>query len=119
MPLQPEHIAKAERNEKFAETVCKTKYYEWAITIIFYSALHYVDAVLAASGIHPENHTDRGDAMGVNPTLLRVREEYRLLETLSRNSRYRAMRIDENDLGKAQAAFGALRSHLRSRMGLK
>jgi uncharacterized protein (UPF0332 family) len=118
LPTQLEHIAIAERNEAFASTVAKTTYYEWAITIFFYSALHYVDAILAVSGINPENHTSRGDAIGVNQTLLQVRKEYRRLETLSRNARYRALKIDSGDLQEAQNAFGTLRAHLRNRMKL-
>jgi len=118
LPLQPEHISKAERNEKFAETVAKTAYLDWAVTIIFYAALHYVDAILAASSIHPDNHTQRDDAIGTNATLLKVRSEYRTLETLSQNARYRAMKIDGNDFAEAQRNFTVIRVHLRSRMKL-
>jgi hypothetical protein len=78
-----------------------------------------VDAILAVSVIHPETHTERNDAMGTNDTLRRIREEYRKLETLSRNARYRAMKIEPNDLHQAQASFGIIRAHLRSRMGIK
>lgn len=118
MPLNPEHIAKAERNEKFADTVSKTAYLDWAVTIIFYAALHYVDAILAVSAIHPDNHTQRDDAIGTNATLLTVRSEYRILETLSQNARYRSMTIEPNDLAEAQKNFGILRAHLRKRMGI-
>ena len=118
MPLQAEHISKADRNEAFAVTVSKTAYLDWAVTIIFYSALHYVDAVLAVSGIHPDNHAQRGAAIGTNATLRVVRGEYRILETLSQNARYRSMRIDGGDLQEAQKNFDTLKAHLRSRMGL-
>lgn len=118
MPVSAEHISKAERNEKFAETVSKTAYIEWAVTMLFYSALHYVDAILAASAVHPETHTQRGDAIGTNPTLQAVRAEYRILETLSKNARYRAMKIEPSDLDEAQRNFGVLRAHLRKRMSL-
>ena len=118
MPLKPEHISKAERNEKFAETVSKTAYLDWAVTIYFYAALHYVDAILAVSGVHPDSHTQRGDAIGTNVTLSVVRPEYRILETLSQNARYRSMKIEESDLQKARENFATLKTHLRSRMGL-
>jgi len=118
LPIQPEHISKAERNEKFAETVSKTAYLDWAVTVYFYAALHYVDAVLAVSGIHPDSHTQRVDAIGANITLSVVRPEYRLLETLSQNARYRAMKIENSDLQKSQDSFSILRAHLRGRMGL-
>lgn len=119
MPLKQEHISKAERNEKFAETVSKTAYLDWAVTILFYAALHYVDAILSVSGIHPDSHTQRDDAIGTNATLLVVRSEYRVLETLSQNARYRAMNIGPTDLTEAQNNFNTLRAHLRGRMALK
>jgi uncharacterized protein (UPF0332 family) len=118
LPLQQEHISKAERNEKFADTVSNTAYLDWAVTILFYAALHYVDAILAVSGIHPDSHSQRGDAMGTNATLSSVRAEYRILETLSQNARYRSMKIDGFDLKEAKDQFSTLRAHLRSRMKL-
>jgi uncharacterized protein (UPF0332 family) len=119
LSLKPEHISKAERNEKFAQTVAQTAYLDWAVTITFYSALHYVDAILAVSGVHPDSHTQRGDAIGTNATLRTVRPEYRILETLSQNARYRSMKIEPADLRRAQENFSTLRSHLRQRMGLE
>ncbi|HET9406793.1 MAG TPA: HEPN domain-containing protein [Candidatus Sulfotelmatobacter sp.] len=119
MPNKPEHIAKAESNQKLADTLSRGAYLDWAVTLLFYSALHYVDAILAVSGVNPETHTERGDAMGNNDTLKRIRPEYRTLETLSRNARYREMKIDPDDLQKARENFDPLCAHLRSRMGLK
>lgn len=118
MPLQQEHVSKAERNEKFAETVAKTAYLDWATTILFYAALHFVDAILAPSGIHPDNHTQRNEAIGNNATLLKIRSEYRTLETLSQNARYRSMNIDGGDLSQAQKAFATIRAHPRGRLGI-
>jgi uncharacterized protein (UPF0332 family) len=119
LPLKPDHISKAEHNEKLAETIGKTAYLDWAVTIIFYAALHYVDAILAASVVHPETHSERNDAIGTNATLMKIRPEYRTLETLSRNARYRSMKIEPTDLQEAQNNFSVLRAHLRSRLGLK
>ena len=119
MPLAPEHISKAEHNEKLADTLCKGSYLDWAVTVTFYAALHYVDAILAASVIHPETHTERNDAVGANATLQKVRAEYRTLETLSRNARYRSMKIEPADIQEAQNSFSALRAHLRNRMKLE
>lgn len=118
MPLKPEHISKAEHNEKLASTLSQTAYLDWAVTVIFYAALHYVDAILAASVVHPETHSERNDAIGTNATLMTIRAEYRILETLSRNARYRSMKINPEDLQQAQTNFSVLRTHLRGRMGI-
>ena len=119
MPIAPEHISKAERNEKIAETLSQTDFLDWAVTCFFYAALHYVDAVLAASVIHPEGHTERNEAIGTNHTLLKIRNEYRTLETLSRNARYRAMTIEPSDLHTARQNFDVLKAHLRGKLGIK
>jgi hypothetical protein len=118
LPKASEHISKAERNEKIADALSKTDFLDWTVTCLFYAALHYVDAILAASVIHPEGHTERNEAIGTNPSLLKIRNEYRTLETLSRNARYRAMTIEPSDLHIAQQSFDVLKAHLRSRLGI-
>ena len=120
MPTADEHIKKAARNENFAEFLAtKTKYIDWAVTMLFYAALHYVDAVLAASSIHPSKHAERKDAIERNDTVKRVYSEYRALETTSVNARYYAMPIDESDWHAVKPQFDTLRSHLRNRLGIK
>jgi hypothetical protein len=46
MPIPEKHFQKALYNEKFFNDI-KQNYTDWAITGIFYSALHLVDAFLA------------------------------------------------------------------------
>lgn len=119
MPSKEEHLLKAERNQKFAETLTATQYLDWAVTVLFYAALHYVDAVLAVSGIDPNDHTERQDAIVRNITLKRIYPEYRTLEVLSRNARYFSLRIEPEDWKRAKDAFDVLRAHIRGRMGIQ
>ena len=120
MPTKDEHLSKAARNEKFAEYLAeKTEYIDWGVTILFYAALHYMDAVLSVSAIDPRDHKARHTAIGVNDTLRRVYREYRLLETQSWNSRYSTIKIGPDQWHKCTQAFSILRAHIRSRLGLK
>jgi hypothetical protein len=120
LPTKDQHIKKAERNEVFAEFLAtKTKYLDWAVTVLFYAALHYIDAILAVSLADPEDHKERKAQMAVNDTTRRVYREYRLIETVSWNSRYFAMPIEAEDWNKVKPEFDALRGHIRSRLGLK
>lgn len=120
MPKKDEHVEKAERNEAFAEYLAtKSKYIDWAVTVLFYAAVHYIDAVLAVSQVHPEDHKERKAAIAVNDTLKIVYAEYRKLETLSWNARYFAMPITADDWNKIKPEFNALRGHIRSRLGLR
>jgi uncharacterized protein (UPF0332 family) len=119
LPTKDQHIQKAERNEKFAKRIAEnTGYFDWAVTVLFYAGLHYIDAVLAVSRIDPHKHEERQDSIQKNDTLRRVYSEYRMLETLSRNARYYAVEIDANDWHAADVEFNALRAHLRTRMNL-
>ena len=44
MPQPTEHIAQAEKNERLYDSLLGTEFNDWAITGLFYAALHYVDA---------------------------------------------------------------------------
>jgi hypothetical protein len=51
MPEASAHIEKAKHNEKFAVAVrgLNTEFLDWVVTAYFYSALHYLEAYLAAN----------------------------------------------------------------------
>ncbi len=51
MPETSAHIEKAEHNERFAMAVRElgTEYLDWVATAYFYSALHDLEAYLAAN----------------------------------------------------------------------
>ena len=120
MPSKDEHLEKAKRNETFAEFLAtKTKYHDWAATVLYYAALHYVDAILAVSQVDPPDHEQRHALIRRNDTLRRIYAEYRMLETLSRNARYFALPVTENDWNRVKPEFDALRGHIRSRLGVK
>lgn len=62
MGNKPGHINKAQHNNNFLNTFImeRTKYLDWAVVGIFYTALHYVDAYLATKGfIKINNHQQR------------------------------------------------------------
>ena len=58
MPTEKDHSTKAEYNETFFQKT-KNNYQDWAITGLFYSALHYVDALLSKKGHSVEDHKTR------------------------------------------------------------
>ncbi len=63
MPEASAHIEKAKHNEKFAVAVrgLSTEFLDWVVTAYFYSALHYLEAYLAANPMekHPSSHGER------------------------------------------------------------
>jgi len=97
MPKKGEHIKKAERNLKLSEEDIfnpeKTKYLAWYVTTLFYTAVHYVDSVLAMSGLpetmsHPRNHKDRDYLVRTVSPLSTVTTEYFVLKEASIKARY-------------------------------
>lgn len=57
-----EHLAKARHNERFLQELRldTTDFLDWAVTVAFYSALHYIDALLAYNhGFDPKDHRER------------------------------------------------------------
>src|SRR4051812_3688140 len=93
MPDRNRHIAQADTNERlYAHLVnLDPLYRDWQCTVLFYAALHHVDAFLATvplrpDGVHPTSHQQRQTVVYL---LLRpINEDYRRLEAASREARY-------------------------------
>lgn len=87
MPSLNQHLPLAESNERFAESIAAlpTRFPDWEITVLFYSALHYVDAFLSTQGIHPRNHDSRIRSIR---SYINAWEDYRDLYHLSLDARY-------------------------------
>jgi hypothetical protein len=62
---------------------------DWAVTLLFYTALHLINAVLIETGTAfdlPRDHLDRNIAIALK--LRPIYEDHRLLYRLSRTARY-------------------------------
>lgn len=90
MPRRDQHLARAEENESLAwsldqeSEVCR----DWAVTMFFYAALHYIDAFLAGKGLHPLNHKHRDGEIERNGSISEIWPDYRRLKDLSTQARY-------------------------------
>ncbi|HEV2989465.1 MAG TPA: hypothetical protein VG759_13575 [Candidatus Angelobacter sp.] len=110
MPSRDEHLAQAAKNRKLAETLAKTEFLDWAVTIYFYVTVHIIESYLAIHGYHSTNHDERRDYISRIPQLRNVIKEYLALERVSRQARYYAqpitpehLRIAEENLAKIEA----------------
>ena len=88
MPPGPEHqhVEKAKHNERFLETILTSTFYVWIVVVTFYTALHFVDALLAKKNYHPSSHHKRNQL--VAKFLPDVSEDYLVLYSRSRRVRY-------------------------------
>ena len=77
---------------------------EWEVTILFYSALHYVDASLATHEAHPKNHHERKALVA---SLTNFARYYDILFKRSMNARYHLYEFTPQEVDRIKA--GAFR----------
>ena len=74
-------------------------YLDWVVTVLFYTALHLVDQVLAYTlDLHPRNHRQRHAAIVRHPEMVSIYPDYRELEYQSRRSRYQGAQFTSQDI---------------------
>ena len=77
MPQPTEHIAQAEKNERLYDSLLGTEFNDWAITGLFYAALHYVDAyIVSRTGVSSPNHSSRNYLVDSTLSLTEIRPAY-------------------------------------------
>ena len=122
MPPEQKHSEKAARNEQLAasidasaenlnETVVFCR--GWAAVIVFYAALHHVDAYLVARGRPASNHNERFDAIKSDPKIRFILQQYRYLSSLSQTVRYGTLNFPPNAYSEATPYLEAVKSQLK------
>lgn len=117
MPALKKHIQQAEKNEEFFSSfnLKNTRFLDWAITALFYSALHYVDAYLATKSQHPFNHRDRGQWLTKEQNLKYIYYDYEELKNRSEDARYKIVQFPPCFVSSLKAKeFTHVKSHIRS-----
>lgn len=116
MPSRAEHLANEAANAAF-EIVAREQGAspEWATTVLFYRAVHLIEAYFASLGLHHTSHRQR------NATVARpipaALPDYLDLSELSRRARYEAPgAVNWQDHAEAREAFGVLERELRPRL---
>jgi hypothetical protein len=118
VPDRASHIDQAERNERLSLGLEGTTDTDWAVTTLFYAAVHLVDACLAP-GLHPREHRDRRDFVRLRADLRPIRTYYRELEDRSRDARYECVPFTQRAVVTLRSrSFEPLKRHLRSVLGL-
>ncbi len=103
MPSAQVHIDKARRNEEFytSHKLETCGFNEWAIVVLFYALMHYVDAVLnqdtSLSNYYrdPSGHADRKTAIAKCPALDQIANNYFNLYDRSREARYYLLNFND------------------------
>ncbi|MCC6236921.1 MAG: hypothetical protein IT299_05020 [Dehalococcoidia bacterium] len=116
MPSQAEHLRRADHDGHLVAQLTEAgEFQEWAIVVPAYRALHLVEAVFAASGIHHASHLARNRA--VRTELPEIALPYVNLQNLSRIARYDVDRtIDASLVESALAEFTIIETTLAGRL---
>ena len=122
------HRDKAIRNYSFftSTDLDNTSYPEWAVVVLFYECLHYVDAILwkdnslPADLRSPCDHWHRREALRNCPTLSNVAPFYLSLYDRSRDSRYTRLGISSTEYHKIKMrTIEPMRARLKGLLGIK
>ncbi len=114
MPNLADHILQARHNEEFYQVTDKNAFSDWAMTAIFYAALHYIDALLASLGtVDPGSHSVRDDQVHKRAELRPIANSYFRLKNRSRNARYCCMSFRPEELQRCfDVELASIRRHI-------
>jgi hypothetical protein len=115
-PTSADHLSKAEDNKQFGLGMIRTHHVSagWALTAMFYSAVHFAAAYLCTIGVTPETHGDRTDEILNRPELSEIYKNYRHLSDRSFNARYKFNIYGKHDVDQAIPSLERIEQHIRS-----
>ncbi|MHB8574674.1 MAG: hypothetical protein ACYDCQ_05020 [Dehalococcoidia bacterium] len=91
MPSEPAHVASYQSNAALSAKLEAGGDLDWAITTMFYAALHLVEAYFSRAGTHSSGHVQRKRLIQNHPTLGAIWAEYSELEQRSKDARYQCL----------------------------
>lgn len=101
MITRAQHLAQARANRAFYEELLdRPEYHDWALTVLFYAALHYVDAFLSPRD--PPNHWERNKLFAATPALRALWPKYRRLQDRSQDARYECYDPTREELARVR-----------------
>ena len=120
MPTADEHRAQASANREFYEEIggARSARPDWALTVLFYSAVHEIAALLAdqratvigmGAKWPVKHHGDRMDVLGKHGPWNRLGTHYSHFYGWSVKTRYDCEKPDEARLRKMEGVLQAIR----------
>lgn len=123
MPTASQHKVKAEHNRKFLDTISVQDFPDWVAVVAFYTAVHLMERVRAASG-HGDS-VDHGDRLAyIQRFHVTIHSQYHLLQNVSMLSRYQSRadfydQFQPEDIQKQilEDKLPAIESYVSERLG--
>lgn len=115
MPSKDQHVTKADGSAALASSFVldNQSRIDWALVMLFYAAMHYVEAYLAKSNVHLRSHTTRDNAISRDAALRKIFKEYSDLKYFGYNARYEVSGFKATDVTNvALKHYTTIKNHL-------
>lgn len=114
MPNKDEHIKKAQEDELFVDSLDfqKPGHLDWAITALFYAALHYIEAYFATRKFHSADHRTRDSSIQRDVSIRHLYKDYNELKNFSINARYYMVRFNATDVATLKPRLETIRREI-------
>jgi len=115
LPSRDEHVQKAKGNETFAASIRPENQtsIDWTLVVLFYAAVHYVEAYLAKHlAMHVRSHTTRDRYVGRESNLKKVFSAYGHLKFYGYNARYELDGFTVKDIQDAEKYLATVKAQI-------
>ncbi len=114
MPSKDQHVAKANHDEAFVASLdlATTPFCDWAVTALFYAALHYIEAYFATKGAHSLDHRARDSDIQREPAISGLYNDYNELKNMSINARYMTTSFKSTDVMRLQGKLRVVKNYI-------
>lgn len=122
MATVQEHKSKALHNEKFVDLhkLSEGEFVDWAVSALFYGALHWMRALAAQEGQQIKGYKDEEKVFQIVPLLAQSSQAYtwyRQLKDDSRDARYEMRQFSTSDFRDLyQNCFAPFKSFVTSQL---
>jgi hypothetical protein len=119
MPSQREHAFQVLHNREFLATfdLDNGPFLDWAVTVIFYTAVHLVEQFLAQRGQDLLSHQTRERFISQNVDLKPIWSAYRELKYQSERARYLVARFQPDEVKKLEGKLRQVETHIQELLG--
>jgi hypothetical protein len=114
LPTEAEHFEQFEHNARIAKRMADSADFDWAVTVLFYAALHLVQVYIVRKGVRVENHWERDRYILASAELRPILDSYRALRVHSENTRYKCRKFLQSEFDEIRNRnFVGVVEHLR------
>ena len=119
MPSQRAHAFQVLHNREFLATfdLDNSPFLDWAVTVVFYTAIHLVEQFLARKGQDLLSHETRERFISQSADLKPIWSVYRELKYQSERARYLVARLQPDEVRNLEGKLRQVETHIQELLG--